>query len=248
MDYPAKHQDVWDWLMALRSAELEEGVREYIYWHYKRYYDSFLFLLPWLEGRNNLDILELGAGSHGDSVFAQLLRKFAPCNEVNVYYTGNSDLRYPFAKNLGKATFDLVLCMEVIEHLKDQEESRIELFNGSGILSMLCEVKACLLDQGVIFITTPNPNSYRALRNQLLHKHPFVFDKHPRELNYEYLISVLSSSGYCILREKFNDSWTHEQPGIQEKMREMLEMWGFSSEKREDNIFLLAEPIAIEDS
>ncbi len=58
-----KHQDVWDWIMEQRENEIIEGRRQYIFWHYKRYFDSFVFLAPWLDGKNTLNILELGAGS-----------------------------------------------------------------------------------------------------------------------------------------------------------------------------------------
>ncbi len=134
--------------------------------------------------------------------------------------------------------------MEVIEHIKDQEESNIELFNGSGIRNMLREARNCLSKQGKIFITTPNPNSFRSLKNLLLHKYPYQFEAHPRELNYENLISLLDATDLKISENKFNDSWTHEQPGFHEKMTAMLENWGYPTDRREDNIFILAEPSA----
>ncbi len=242
MNCTGKYQDVWDWIMDLRSNEIEEGKRQYIYWHYKRYFDSFVFLTPWLEGKRKLNILELGAGSESGSLFAQLLKRFTTCSQLNVSYTGSSDLRYPFAHEQQKITFDLILCMEVIEHIKDQEESNIELFNGSGIRNMLSEARSCLSEQGKIFITTPNPNSIYALRNLLLHRYPYQYEAHPRELNYENLRIFLQDTGFRISVKKFNDSWTHEQTGIQETMKKMLEDWGYSTSMREDNIFLLAEP------
>ena len=87
--------------------------------HFTRYVNSLHFLRSVLcvESAKQLDVLEIGTNGH----FGVLLRHFYP--EARVVGENDHDLRrerLPFADE----SFDVVLLMEVVEHLKDVAKVR----------------------------------------------------------------------------------------------------------------------------
>lgn len=74
------------------------------------------------------------------------------------------DLRGPLP--FSDQSFDLVLCTEVIEHIKDVESSELrdlEAFNYSGVMTMLSELRRTLRPGGLLLVTTPNASSLHML-------------------------------------------------------------------------------------
>lgn len=164
------------------------------------------------------------------------------CSGLSVEST-SSDLRYDL--DLPSNTFDLVLCMEVIEHIKDQESSIIEdiaTFTGSGIKNLISECARVLKPGGSLLITTPNIHSYRVLSNWL-YKGPEIFNYrfHPRELSYKYIEGIVENlfSSYSYA---FYNAWeTFELPEEAIKdYEEMLTNFGFdTTNRKEDDLFFL---------
>jgi SAM-dependent methyltransferase len=69
------------------------------------------------------------------------------------------------------ARFDLIVCLEVLEHIDEHDR-------------LLCEVKRLLTPDGVLVISTPNKNEYRKLEPS----NPF----HVKELNYDEFKTLLT--------------------------------------------------------
>lgn len=92
-------------------------------------------------------------------------------------------------------SFDLVICSEIIEHLTTDP------------MRMLLSARKVLRKNGVMFITTPNSTSYRALEwllnGETPNVDPFyrknVYGRHNRELSMKELSALLHASGFDII-------------------------------------------------
>lgn len=205
--------------------------------HNKRYELTLEFLKSNELLKEGSSILDCG----GNSTFIKnYLNK--NCSGLSVEST-SSDLRYDL--DLPSNTFDLVLCMEVIEHIKDQDSSLIEdiaAFTGSGIKNLISECARVLKPGGSLLITTPNIHSYRVLNNWLYKGNEiFNYRLHPRELSYKYIEGIVENlfSSYSYV---FYNSWeTFELPEeIIKNYEEMLTNFGFdTTNRREDDLFFL---------
>ena len=85
----------------------------------------------------------------------------------NLCFLTGSIHEIPFKNN----TFDLVVCLEVIEHVEEQEK-------------VICEMKRVLKKEGMLIISTPNKKIYSEERN---YKNPY----HKREFYKEEFIELL---------------------------------------------------------
>ena len=95
--------------------------------------------------------------------------------------------------DVGTDFADLVISLEVIEHLKDQPEtefSDVVLFNESGIRSYASEVQRIGKAGADIILTTPNPCSYKAIANAVGHSPAYVFRQHVREYSKTELLRI----------------------------------------------------------
>lgn len=154
--------------------------------HHKRYQSTLNFL----ESNNliNADTSILDCGGGTDFIENFLKPKYS---NISIDST-SSDLRYDL--DIPSNKYDLVLCMEVIEHIKDQDSSIIHdiaSFTGSGINNLLKECARVLKENGSLLITTPNIHSYKVLHNWI-HKGAEIFNYrlHPRELSYKYIEEI----------------------------------------------------------
>jgi SAM-dependent methyltransferase len=99
--------------------------------------------------------------------------------------------RFPFSSN----SFDIVLCMEVIEHL---------VYSPTH---MLAEIHRVLKDGGLLFLTTPNAVDVRKTLSILLNRSInfrysgySVYGRHNREFISGELRLLLESCGYKLLK------------------------------------------------
>jgi SAM-dependent methyltransferase len=126
--------------------------------HYPRYAQTMSGLLN-LRGdaivaSRNLSICETGGLS--------LIAKFFKEQGFLVHGT-DSDLRYFI--DAADNSFDMVLSLEVLEHIKDQRAecfNDIVLFSGSGARKYAEEISRILKKDGILLLTTPNPCSVLA--------------------------------------------------------------------------------------
>ena len=118
------------------------------------------------------------------------------------------DLRGPLS--FADDQFDLILCTETIEHIKDKESDQIadlEAFNYSGVKNMLRELSRTLRPDGLLLVTTPNACSFLTL-SKWLHGQPLLMDPgHLREFSESELDQVARDSGLVPVFTTVVDSW-----------------------------------------
>ena len=194
---------------------------------------SLEWIDPYLSA--NSRILDLG----GCSVFTDALREF---HDVRVRANAVPDLRYkfPFDDN----AFDLVLCMEVIEHVCDRGDSRVDIFTGSGIKNVMSESFRVLRSGGHLFLTTPNVCCYNSIWNILCGKHPFSYQPHFRELAVHDVITYVEQSGFEFERHDVLDTWKghNVSDDVVDKVDELSASLGVDA-PRGDCTFILAHKV-----
>lgn len=164
-----------------------------------------------LLARPEAKILDLG----GEGGTLRHLINSQKCLRNKHLYVENSigDLRYPL--NNPSNYYDIVICTEVIENLKDRPEfcwPYNATFTGTGIMNLLCEANRVLKHNCHIIITTPNAGSANAIARANQGLHPFNFEPHPRELSIKNLTQYLRSCGFNetnIFRDEFDAPSDH---------------------------------------
>jgi SAM-dependent methyltransferase len=154
------------------------------------------------------------------------------------------DLRGPLP--LPDAAFDLVLCTEVIEHIKDVDSSELrdlEAFNYSGVSVMLREFRRVLKPPGRLLVTTPNAASWHML-SKWLHGELLLADPaHVREFTPAELERVAASCGLRLESLKSVDSWHQGRVPMADAVAQLLRDAGWALvAEREDNLIALFRP------
>lgn len=167
--------------------------------HYDRFVESYYFIAPYL--KDGMKCLDLGSYGH----FRKLVQAFHP--EVEFPQEQDFDLRNPFPIESNK--YDFVFCMEVIEHIKDQNENGdIKLlaeFNQSGVKNLMSEINRILKPQGLSFITTPNINSYMSIHRALSYYSPTFYLPHVKEWSIQEMHSLHKSNGFTVIIAETKD-------------------------------------------
>ena len=131
--------------------------KQYLETHEKRFNMTISYLEQKGVLKNNIKVLELGT----PTVFTKMLNGRFDLDITNT----NTDLRYDIPI---QDKFDLVLCMELIEHIKDQDtDDFLELnhFMGSGVRNLVSECSRLAKEEGAVFISTPNLHCYKVFQN-----------------------------------------------------------------------------------
>jgi len=172
------------------SDQLQEADR----FHLRRYVKS----ISWLQDIKNSGnrVLELG----GPSISTRLLHRFFP--ELTIT---NSDfeLQEPFPYR--DKSFDLVINMEVIEHIFDIETLHETTL--SGVKHVLSECFRILDDNGSMFLTTPNASSLWVIKRALLTEPPLLYERHFREFTFTEIVNLLKQAGFYIEKAATEQVW-----------------------------------------
>lgn len=203
---------------------------EYDLIHKVRFIETYLRLerhLP--EGGR---VLELGE----ESKISGYLKAHNRCR-IETY---GSDLRYPFV--LKDSSYDVVLCLEVIEHIKDRTETlginEIGMFTGSGVHNVFSECRRVLKSGGVLFLTTPNACSVDALSRIFLYQNPYQYPPHVREFAAAELRQYAEQYGFEEVDFSTAYVW-YPLPGVDRKAIEnMLIQANIPAEDRGDDMFM----------
>ncbi len=164
---------------------------------YQHDWDRFAASLAWLETIDSdrvRDVLELGY----KDASTKLISTYFPHWAISNY---SEDLRSN-SYSIASGSFDLVISMEVIEHLADVENGYNATFLFSGLAHNLLECRRILRDNGTMFITTPNACSYITLHQLLSGCPPMLWDRHVREYTCEELMRFFSDSGLVASRHE----------------------------------------------
>lgn len=156
-----------------------------------------------------------------------------------------SDLRYPL--NLDSDRYDLVICTETIEHVKDVDSDQIadlERFNYSGVVNMLSEFLRVMKPGGHLLVTTPNANSYVTLAKWVYGELLLMDPAHVREFSVRELGQVAASVGLETKNIATFDTWDDSFKEALAPIKPMVEhLPQVNLVERKDNIFaLFAKP------
>jgi hypothetical protein len=203
---------------------------QYLNFHARRYKINFASLcrrLPWewtAEGAAAAPrrVVELGAGSVFTSCFAEVA---GPSVKFDVWGDYKHDLREPFS-GLTSATYDLVICQEVIEHIADPNTQALQgdddaaSFKAKGIMSLLRESRRVLKPRSMIMVTTPNVASHQQLLYVLAGIHPFSNPHHVREMSRGDATKYLEDAGFEDVKAEFVNTWRPTGPQPSEALLE----------------------------
>ncbi|MEM5882587.1 MAG: methyltransferase domain-containing protein [Candidatus Aenigmatarchaeota archaeon] len=212
--------------------------REYTYHpHFLRYVNTFGRILEVSTDLGivlkNKVIVETGT----PSIILEYL--FIMGNEC--YFT-ESDLRIKI--DAPSQFADIVLSLEVIEHLKDQPEKSFEdlvNFNFSGVKSYINECARILKPDGLLFLTTPNPCSFKALDNIINYKEPLIYNLHIREYSKTTIIELTKNLMSCI----FYDTMFNFFITLEEKYIQIFDNLNWPKDYRGDDQFFVFKKLCL---
>lgn len=139
----------------------------------------------------SLQGLEMG----GITIVTDLLAQTFP--QVSWQNT-SGDIRYPWENS--DASADLIVSMEVLEHLSDLPDGINNGFYGTGLKAALRESYRVLKPGGILFITTPNTASVFNLNKSLAGVPAWFYLLHLREYALGELQDALQEAGFKVLR------------------------------------------------
>jgi SAM-dependent methyltransferase len=183
-------------------------------------------------------VVELG----GMSRIAEFLRD--RCGLAVNEYT--KDLRDPF--DLPDNTFDLLLMLEVLEHLNDHHSpgssiGEIAMFTGSGVKRCLGEAFRVLQPGGCVVLTTPNAVAVDTVGRVLLNNHPFQYPPHVREYAPRDVMALAEGAGFTV--EVFSTffAWSADRGYSREVLLKTIGSLGYDTSNRgDDAYFILRRP------
>lgn len=206
---------------------------DYLSVHRRRFDLSLEWLRPHLRAEHH--ILELGGISPFTEMVTPLVQRTSGAPK---------DLRYAMDRESGH--FDMVLCMEVLEHIADTDGMHTE-WQGDGARTMLAEAFRVLKPGGILFLTTPNAASITAIHHALRLAPPMIYRPHVREYAPYELDDLVRAAGFAIERRETLDVWLNAiTPAQHRTVTEFLYRQGYPTELRGEDIFLLARKPILE--
>jgi SAM-dependent methyltransferase len=202
--------------------------------HSRRFEESLRWITPLAQKAER--VLELG----GPSIFTDMFGALWP-GKLVAHYGG--DLREGFRLNAPhELPLDLILCMEVIEHLHDRESKEVSTqWTGSGVHRLLKSCAMALRDGGSLFLTTPNPCSITAIHHALSLGPGMIYLPHVREYPPYQLDEMLRNAGFEVVRRETLDVWRNAISDAQhENIRRFIQATDYPDDLRGEDIFVIA--------
>ncbi|MDH0339076.1 hypothetical protein [Metapseudomonas otitidis] len=204
---------------------------QYDFDHKTRFWETYLRLNDYLEIGTQL--LELG----GESKITNYLKTQLGI-AVDVY---GQDLRYPF--DLKTNGYDLILCLEVIEHIKDRTETgginEIAMFTRSGVRNVYSESWRVLRDGGILFMTTPNACCIDSIARIFLYQSPQLYAPHVKEFSAIELIDLAKECGFELIAYSTANVWYPHPTIDRDRITSILRDANIPTEDRGDDMFLV---------
>lgn len=156
--------------------------------------ERYRLSLAWLRQIVAETVLEVGA-SDG---FTQHLKE-----QFKIVENTDFDLRWAKRWPEYEGRFDLVVCMEIIEHIGEplRAASTIEeiaTFTEGGVRNTLDGMFQALKPGGRLFLTTPNGSSLENVRKALAGYTPIQYSLHTREYGVHDMRRLIEGAGFKI--------------------------------------------------
>ena len=185
--------------------------------------------VEWLRSviRPGQRVLELGGGG----MSTHIITRAFPGVPVEA---APFELRRPFPHS--DASFDVVLCMEVIEHVADEPYQYATTL--SGVRHCLREVARVLAPGGRLFLTTPNAASTFTLARAVKQEPQMAYEWHFREFTAGEISGLVTEQAFAIERAGTEQVWffSPRNPLL------LMALWaaGADLKNRGDDTFLIA--------
>lgn len=147
---------------------------------------------------------------------------------------GQFDLRRAFP--VASESFDVVISMEVFEHVSDVQYLHATQYTGAR--NCLRETLRILKPGGRMFLTTPNAASTWVLQRALLQQPPWMWEHHFREYTVPELVALVEEAGFAVERVETEQVW-HFWESFDGIVAMMQACW-YPLEHRGDDIHLVA--------
>ena len=134
-------------------------------------------------------------------------------------------------------TFQTIICCEMLEHFSRDP------------MHLFWEANRVLADDGLLFLTTPNITSVRAIEGLLTGYPPYLWmkynlkdaaEQHYHEHTPETVKTFLAAAGFAVVELETEDVWAKSNPATLELLKELQ----FSAELRGDNIFVVGRKLS----
>jgi predicted SAM-dependent methyltransferase len=191
--------------------------------------------LEWLnniipKGNGPFQALELG----GESPVTDLLKEYFPNVEWELT---KGDLRRDWEQS--PHSMDLIVCMELLEHVSDIPEGFGDSFFKTGIKAVLKECYRVLKPGGRLFITTPNVVSVVQLERMLMGASPWFYPLHIREYSLEELNEMFFEALFKVERWQAIHCLTIEWQRDYTRLFQMLIQYQHPYLNRGDDLFFV---------
>jgi SAM-dependent methyltransferase len=138
------------------------------------------------------------------------------------------------------AQYDIVLGLEVLEHIKDQNDGAVNMFEGSGVKVFMDECYRMLKSGGVLILTTPNAHSLDNIEKVLTYQAPMLFRPHVREYTMHEVEELATSAGFQIEAIYSLDVWDNTSRTWRKQVESLATDAGMDQTKWGQDIFLVA--------
>lgn len=177
----------------LDPAEAKAAFDFFAYSTFSDHRVRFLLTLDALRRRMDPRLLSIAETGHMSGLSHWLTRKGMVVKELD------GDFRYSI--NSPDSEFDLVLSLEVLEHIKDQEPRGFDdlvLFNYSGVKAFVREIHRVLKPGGKLVLTTPNACSLWIVEEALQNRTPWLHAPHVKEYSPDEVIELCEDAGFTL--------------------------------------------------
>ena len=154
----------------------------------------------------------------------------------------DGDVRLP-SKSRDK--YDVVLNMEVIEHLADNVVPHPDgSFYKTGVRNCLANCFQALKPDGYLFLTTPNSSSMECLSRWIGYSEVMNWGYHVREYGFNETVNLLKEAGFEIVRADTMDLYVHMKSSKMSLylnwLKESIGTLGASRANRGETTFIIA--------